>query len=307
MIEVIEEKYDVVPTKVNGDVKRTDILDKNIDCNFDGTRTLAVTLNEKNHSKKLYIKTFNRNNWNEGDLIEIKFSQPNRKSVWYAVEIVEIDYSKNELQITYSKSNLLKFLEENAEHNDDYLSVDSSCTDFEDDSESCIMFGDTILQSYKILDINIRPMYVHFNTTVSTPNSEDQNINGTTDVAGASGLKNLGNTCFMNSILQCVSNTQCITELFTSDKYKNELNLDNPLGHGGKLATAYGELLKDIWSGVYSCVAPRKFKNTIAECNTQFAGYDQQDSQEFLGFLLDGLHVRQLKCYVYENIFIFRS
>jgi ubiquitin carboxyl-terminal hydrolase 4/11/15 len=110
-------------------------------------------------------------------------------------------------------------------------------------------------------------------------------------VAGAVGLQNLGNTCFMNSILQCVSNTEDLTRLFLDDRYKAQINLDNPLGHSGKLANAYAKLIKDMWSHAYSKVIPREFKYTIGEFQPQFAGYDQQDSQEFLGFLLDGLHV----------------
>lgn len=119
----------------------------------------------------------------------------------------------------------------------------------------------------------------------------EKHIKGTTEVAGAVGLQNLGNTCFMNSILQCVSNTESFTSLFLSDEYKAQINSDNPLGHGGKLAVAYAKLIKDMWSHAYTKVIPRDFKVTIGEFQPQFAGYDQQDSQEFLGFLLDGLHV----------------
>ncbi len=42
--------------------------------------------------------------------------------------------------------------------------------------------------------------------------------------------------------------------------------------------------------GNISYVTPRKFKAKIAEWRSQFAGYGQQDSQELLGALLDGLH-----------------
>ena len=37
-------------------------------------------------------------------------------------------------------------------------------------------------------------------------------------------------------------------------------------------------------------VTPRAFKAALARFAPQFAGYQQQDSQELLAFLLDGLH-----------------
>jgi ubiquitin C-terminal hydrolase len=37
-------------------------------------------------------------------------------------------------------------------------------------------------------------------------------------------------------------------------------------------------------------VVPRGFKTKIAQFAPQFSGYAQHDSQEFLAFLLDGLH-----------------
>lgn len=48
--------------------------------------------------------------------------------------------------------------------------------------------------------------------------------------------------------------------------------------------------MKALWAGLYKCISPRDFKSTIGKINDQFAGYDQQDSQELLLFLMDGLH-----------------
>ncbi|XP_041072287.1 ubiquitin carboxyl-terminal hydrolase 15-like isoform X1 [Carcharodon carcharias] len=108
--------------------------------------------------------------------------------------------------------------------------------------------------------------------------------------SGLCGLSNLGNTCFMNSAVQCLSNTPPLTEYFLSGEYLDELNHDNLLGMKGEIANAYADLIKQMWSGKYSYVTPRAFKTQVGRFAPQFSGYQQQDSQELLAFLLDGLH-----------------
>ncbi|KAJ3671901.1 hypothetical protein LUZ60_007980 [Juncus effusus] len=106
---------------------------------------------------------------------------------------------------------------------------------------------------------------------------------------GLTGLLNLGNTCFMNSAIQCLVHTPEFARYFRED-YHQEINWQNPLGNVGELALAFGELLRKLWAPGRTPVSPRPFKNKLARFASQFSGYNQHDSQELLAFLLDGLH-----------------
>eukprot|EP01118_Nematostelium_gracile_P016981 TRINITY_DN7131_c0_g1_i1.p1 TRINITY_DN7131_c0_g1~~TRINITY_DN7131_c0_g1_i1.p1 ORF type:complete len:918 (-),score=273.75 TRINITY_DN7131_c0_g1_i1:43-2796(-) len=125
--------------------------------------------------------------------------------------------------------------------------------------------------------------------SMSTYSSSSYYSNIPTD-KGATGLSNLGNTCFMNSSIQCLSNTAPLTEYFLNNVYKEDVNRDNPLGMKGEIADQYATLIKDLWAGTHSSVAPRDFKWKLERFAPQFSGYQQHDSQELLAFLLDGLH-----------------
>ncbi|KJZ78996.1 hypothetical protein HIM_01769 [Hirsutella minnesotensis 3608] len=107
--------------------------------------------------------------------------------------------------------------------------------------------------------------------------------------AGAVGLQNLGNTCYMNSALQCVRSVEELSKYFLTESHLSEINSTNVLGYEGKVAIAYGNLLREIYEEGRGAVTPRDFKSTVGRCRPTFSGWGQQDSQEFLGFLLDAL------------------
>lgn len=107
---------------------------------------------------------------------------------------------------------------------------------------------------------------------------------------GLTGLRNLGNTCFMNSGLQCLSHIKELTEYFLSGKYLKEINKTNPLGTHGELSTEYAKMIKNLWLGEDSSFSPTHLKKSIAKFQPMFSGYNQHDSGELITYLLDGLH-----------------
>uniref|UniRef100_A0A7S4VLF1 ubiquitinyl hydrolase 1 n=1 Tax=Alexandrium monilatum TaxID=311494 RepID=A0A7S4VLF1_9DINO len=109
--------------------------------------------------------------------------------------------------------------------------------------------------------------------------------------AGRVGLENLGNTCFMNAGLQCLSHLEPFTAFFLSGRYKEEINRAGSLGCQGKLVDAFADLQRELWQSGRTSLRPTALRKQLAGFRPDlFEGFEQQDVQEFLAFCLDGLH-----------------
>merc|ERR1719153_1383272 len=106
---------------------------------------------------------------------------------------------------------------------------------------------------------------------------------------GASGLRNIGNTCFMNSVIQCLSNTKLLTNYLLNDDYVRDINTSNS-SMKGSLIKAFATVIKGLWKGNGRVVDPSSLKGAVNRFAPRFSGYNQEDSQEFLRYLLEGLH-----------------
>ncbi|EGW32657.1 uncharacterized protein SPAPADRAFT_51192 [Spathaspora passalidarum NRRL Y-27907] len=113
------------------------------------------------------------------------------------------------------------------------------------------------------------------------------------------GLVNLGNSCYMNCVLQCLGATPQLTTFFfpsssdlSNPQFKQHINTNNKLGSKGILTVQFAELLSNMFSSNGKVFNPSKFKKIMGSLSPsrQFATYDQQDCIEFLIFLLDTLH-----------------
>lgn len=116
------------------------------------------------------------------------------------------------------------------------------------------------------------------------------------------GLDNLGNTCYMNSALQCLVHIPPLTNFFlkgfdyTHMHDGEHTDTDwNPYDQVGDVTGAYADLLWNLWrfdenNSDYRSFKPTRIKDIIGRMKPHFATNEQQDAQEFMSFLLDTIH-----------------
>ena len=126
------------------------------------------------------------------------------------------------------------------------------------------------------------------NTIIENMNKqEEKNIN-----LKKCGLANLGNTCFINSILQILLRISELNNLLNDKSYRNRINNDiNSL-----LLIEWDSLREEMLEGINEVISPNRFLMVIQHIAKiknidVFSGYYQNDVQEFLLFVIDCFHL----------------
>ena len=105
-----------------------------------------------------------------------------------------------------------------------------------------------LYNKYENIDLGITSQ---FYSDISYIKAEEiKNFLKPTSNHGLTGLKNLGNTSYLNSILQCLSNTPELMYYYVSDLYKKDIKISDVKKKGavpGKLSKEFADLLGKLW------------------------------------------------------------
>jgi ubiquitin carboxyl-terminal hydrolase 8 len=131
-------------------------------------------------------------------------------------------------------------------------------------------------------------------------------------VNGVSSLHNIGNSCYLNSVIQPISHTSILRNEIFNDTFIKSI-FDNIQGKSDSMET-YDQLLnkfnntisvqlhlilKKMWKE--NCIIRiSSLKEIIGKINKEFIGSNQNDSQEVLNLLLDQIHEESKKPFIID-------
>ena len=121
-------------------------------------------------------------------------------------------------------------------------------------------------------------------------NKSKSNIITGESLIGIKGIRNIGNTCYMNTAIQCLSNCVELRNYFLFGISDKDINKNNILGYKGLIAYGFEYIIKSLWVDKEKILDISKFKLAVGVCNERFRGMNQQDTHEFVTFLIDSLH-----------------
>ena len=134
-------------------------------------------------------------------------------------------------------------------------------------------------------NMNNNLVYNFNNNNRNNNNNLNQNNVTTISFPHKIGLQNIGQTCYMNASLQCLTNIDKLTNALLNLYQMNYINNQNQ-----PLTFEYTNLLYEFKTTNLSYLNPQKFKLVVEQLNPLFQGSQASDSKDFIFFIIERLH-----------------
>ena len=261
----------------------------NIESNIEKEEKKDLKNNEQEEEKTEEIKE----KINEGEKDEENKEEQDKKNQKFIEENKdENNEEKNEIKNKEEEEEKKKEKEEeesNVKKEEENINNDNEENEAEEDNSLKNEKSETQHERSVLSLEGAKPPLSMYTRRVMDISKIDEYLNPNSS-RGQIGGRNLGNTCFMNSSIACLSNCTELTYYFLKGDYLKDINEENNLGMRGELAKEWGNLMKQYWVENTRVGDPSDFKYTIGRKAERFRGYGQQDSNEFMSVFLDYLN-----------------
>eukprot|EP00794_Sanderia_malayensis_P010031 gene10031-11056_t len=161
-----------------------------------------------------------------------------------------------------------------------------------------------------------RKISVDSDNDVKKSKSDENFLNSGIIMKHTPGLRNLGNTCFMNAVLQSLSNLKHFSCYFkeipaielnsksssTNDEVKvKKYYTRSYKSDDSSLVEELRKILCALWQGSSVAISPDELFAVVWKVVPRFRGYQQHDAHEFMHYLLDRVHTELLQSSKFSN------